>query len=50
MTLVVIILMCVALILVAAVGPKPVGWVALALATIALLMAVLGGASVHIGR
>jgi hypothetical protein len=50
MTLMVLILICIALILVGAVSGKPIGWVILTLATIALLLAVLGGASIHIGR
>ncbi len=40
--MVVIILLCVALILVGAIESKPVGWVVLALATIALLLEVVG--------
>lgn len=40
---VVIILICAALIVDGAVSPKPVGWVIVTLATIALLLAVLGG-------
>lgn len=37
-----LVLVCVALILVGAVEPKPVGWVVLSLAVLALLFAVLG--------
>jgi len=37
-----IVLLCVALILVGAVESKPVGWVVLALAVLALLFEVLG--------
>jgi len=48
MPLVVIILMCVALILVGAAIGKPTGWIVLALATIALLLAVLGGGHISI--
>lgn len=50
MSLVVTILLCVALILVGAIEAKPVGWVVLALATIALLLAVMGGFNVSVGR
>lgn len=40
--MVVTILLCIAIILLAALAPKPVGWVALALAVLALLFALLG--------
>jgi len=40
--MVVLVLICVALILVGAIESKPVGWVVLALAVIALLLEVLG--------
>ncbi len=50
MTLAIVVLMCCAIIILAALGPKPVSWAALALAVIALLLAVMGGFSVHVGR
>jgi hypothetical protein len=50
MSLVVVILLCVALILVGATTGKPVGWIVLALAVIALLLAVLGGINISVGR
>jgi len=40
--MVTIVLLCVAMILVGAVEPKPVGWVVLTLAVLALLFEVLG--------
>lgn len=50
MTLVALILLCVAVILLAATAPKPTGWIALALTVIALLIVVLGGLSIHLGK
>lgn len=50
MTVIVIVLLCVAVMLLGGVVGKPVGWVACGLALIALLLAVLGGFSVHVGR
>ena len=47
MTLAIIILLCAALIISGAMAPKPVGWVVVALSTLALLPAVLGG-GVHL--
>jgi hypothetical protein len=44
------ILILVAIILLAAVAPRPIAWVALGLAVIALLLVVLGGFSVTLGR
>jgi hypothetical protein len=49
-TLVVIILLCVAVILLGAIAPKPIGWVAIGFAVLAFLLAVLGGFSIHVGR
>lgn len=49
MTLVITILLCVAIILLGAVSPKPVGWVALGFGVLAFLLAVLGGLSVRVG-
>lgn len=50
MPLVITILLCVALILLGAIAPKPIGWVALAFAVLAFLLAVLGGVGMHVGR
>ncbi len=49
-TLAAFILVCVCLIVLGAVAGKPVGWAVVGLAVLALLLAVLGGAGVHIGR
>ena len=50
MSLVVTIIFAVCLILLGALAPKPLGWVVVVLATLALLLAVLGGFSIHVGR
>jgi hypothetical protein len=51
MTLIAIILLAVCLIVLGAgATPKPVGWVIVALAVLALLLVVLGGLHVSIGR
>lgn len=49
-TLVVILLLIIAVILLGALAGKPIGWVVVALGVIALLLLVLGGFNVHIGR
>lgn len=50
MTFVVLLLVILAVILLGAIAGKPVGWVVVALGVIALLLLVLGGFSVHVGR
>ncbi len=47
--MVVTILLCVCMIVVGAVLGKPTGWVVLALAVLALLLTVVGGARLHLG-
>jgi hypothetical protein len=44
------ILLSVCSIILGAIGPKPTGWVVTALATLALILIVLGGFSVQIGK
>jgi hypothetical protein len=48
--MIVAILLAVALILVGAVEAKPIGWVVIVLAVLALLLAVLGGFNIPIGK
>ena len=50
MITVALILLAVCLIVLGATAPKPVGWAVLTLALIALLLVVLGGLDVRIGR
>ncbi len=50
MPTVVDILLCIAVILIGAMMDKPPRWVVVGLGFIALLLAVLGGFSVHVGR
>lgn len=50
MTLVLILLMCVGIILVGAAVGKPLGWVAIGLAVLCILLALFGQAGIHIGR
>ena len=50
MNLVIAILICIGLILSGALHGKPVGYIIIALAFIALLLATLGGFGVHVGR
>jgi hypothetical protein len=50
MTLVLILLMCLGIILVGAAVGKPLGWIAIGFAVLAILLAVLGSAGIHVGR
>jgi hypothetical protein len=49
MTLLTIILFAVAIILLGAVTQKPLGWIAIGFALLALLLALFGGGSIRIG-
>lgn len=50
MSLVVTLLILICLVLLGALAPKPIGWVVVALSVLALLLVVLGGLNVSIGR
>jgi hypothetical protein len=45
-----IILICVCCIVLGAVTSKPIGWAVVGLAVLALLLAVLGGVGIHVGK
>lgn len=49
-TLIVLLLVLISLILLGAIASKPIGWVVVVLSVIALLLLVLGGFGVHVGR
>jgi hypothetical protein len=50
MTLVVTLLILVSLILLGAVTGKPIGWIVIGLSVLALLLVLLGGFNVSVGR
>ncbi len=50
MSLAAFIFICIALILLGALASKPIGWVVVVLSVIALLLVLLGGVNVSIGR
>ena len=50
MALVIVILICVGVILVGAAVGKPLGWIAIGLSVLALLLQLMGGFHVGIGR
>jgi hypothetical protein len=50
MTLAALILLCVCVLILGAIGPKPAGWGVVALAVVALLLVVLGGQGVSLVR
>lgn len=50
MPLVITLLICLAITLLGAQAPKPIGWIALGFAVLAMLFAILGGVGFHVGR
>jgi hypothetical protein len=50
MSLAITLIILVCLILLGAITPKPIGWVVVALAVLALLLVVLGGVTLSVGR
>ncbi len=49
MTLVLVLLLCLGVILLGAAVGKPLGWIAIGFAVLAMLLAVLGSVGFHVG-